>query len=464
MQKKNLVKNNNLYIQKGLEIHNFSRNLEKIYRSITGPGVRQSLKLIQEKCKKIKIKSIKSGTNVFDWKIPKEWVIKDAYILTPQKKKICNFKKNFLHVVGYSEPINKLVSLKELKKHLHTTKKRSGAIPYITSYYKKNWGFCISHKEFKKLKKGNYFVKIDSEFKKGELNYGELLIKGKSKKEIFISSYICHPNLANNEISGPALLTFIADSLLKMKNRRYSYRIVFVPETIGSISYLSKNYKEMKKKTIAGFNLTCIGDDRTYSYMPSRTGDNLSDRAAKHVLKFLYPNYKTYSWIERGSDERQYCSPGIDLPLCVLMRSKYGTYPEYHTSDDNLKNVVTPKGFSGSYKLMNLIIEVIENNFVPLATIKGEPFLSKRKFKFNKIESKTFNKVDHKFYQVTDAMNKQIDKQEVVFKRKLMHCFWWCDGKHDLIDIADKLNIPFWEVKEVFKELLRQKIIKKINI
>jgi aminopeptidase-like protein len=461
MLKKKIKSKNNLYDQKGLEIHNFSKKLWKIHRSITGPGVRQSLSLIKKKCEKVQIKSIKSETKVFDWKIPREWIINDAYILTPNNKKICNFKSNFLHLVSYSEPTNKYIDLKNLKKHLHTIKKRPKAIPYNTSYYKKNWGFCISYNEFKKLKNGKYFVKIDSKFKKGELNYGELLIEGKSKKEIFISTYICHPNLANNEISGPALLTFIADWILKMKNRRYSYRIVFVPETIGSIAYLSKNYKGMKKNTIAGYNLTCIGDSREYSYMPSRNGDHLSDKAAKHVLKYIDRNYKTYSWLERGSDERQYCSPGIDLPLCVIMRSKYGTYPEYHTSDDNLKDVVTPKGFSGSFKLIKLIIEAIENNYMPKATIIGEPFLSKRNFIYNKLNDKKNIKIDQKFFHVTDSMKKNINRNEIFFQRKLMHCFWWCDGKHDLFDIADKLNIPIWELDDVLKELIRQKLIKK---
>ena len=248
----------------------------------------------------------------------------------------------------------------------------------MTSYYKERWGFCLSQDQFNKLKKGTYKVVVDTTLFDGELNYGELLIKGKSNKEIFLSTYICHPSMANNELSGPTVVTFLAKWLQEINKTDFSYRIIFIPETIGSITYLSKNYKDMKKKIFAGFNVSCVGDDRAYSYLPSRNGKTLSDMIAKHVLKWIDPNFVEYSWLDRGSDERQYCAPGIDLPIASILRTKYGIYPEYHTSLDNLENVVTPKGLDGGYWAIRKAIEAIEKNKKYKTTILCEPQMSKR--------------------------------------------------------------------------------------
>ena len=207
----------------------------------------------------------------------------------------------------------------------------------MTSYYEEKWGFCISDEQLKTLEEGNYEIVVNSKLFDGELNYGELLIKGKSEKEIFLSTYVCHPSMANNELSGPTVVTFIAKWLQEFTKLNYSYRIIFIPETIGSITYLSRNYEDMKNKVYAGFNITCVGDDRVYSYLPSRNGSTISDLMAKHVLKWTDPNFIEYSWLDRGSDERQYCAPGIDLPVASILRTKYGEYPEYHTSLDDLK-------------------------------------------------------------------------------------------------------------------------------
>ena len=250
----------------GDEIYQFAKELWPLNRSITGNGLRETLQKVSKHLSKFEIKSVPSGTKVFDWTVPKEWDVKEAYIITPSGVKICDFSENNLHLVGYSIPFEGEISLEELKTHLHTLPDQPNAIPYVTSYYEERWGFCLSHEKFNILEKGIYKVVIKSKLFKGELNYGELLIKGKSEKEIFLSTYICHPSMANNELSGPCVLTFLAKWLQEISFTNYSYRIIFVPETIGSITYLSQNYKEMKYKIIAGFNVACVGDDRSYSY------------------------------------------------------------------------------------------------------------------------------------------------------------------------------------------------------
>jgi aminopeptidase-like protein len=232
----------------GNNIHQFAQELWPINRSITGEGVRETLKRISKHIPALKIKSVPSGTRAFDWTVPKEWSIKEAYIITPKGKKICDFSQNNLHILGYSIPFQGVISFDELKKNLYTLPKQPDAIPYVTSYYKERWGFCLSHNLYNTLGKGNYKVVIKSSLFKGELNYGEMFIKGKSDKEILLSSYICHPSMANNELSGPTVLTFLAKWLKEINDTSYSYRIIFVPETIGSITYLSRNYKKMKKK------------------------------------------------------------------------------------------------------------------------------------------------------------------------------------------------------------------------
>ena len=330
--------------KEGKAIHELAKELWPIGRSITGQGVRHTLDIIAQTLPELKVFQVASGTDVFDWVIPKEWQVNEAYIIGPDGQKFCNYKENNLHLVGYSTPINKIVSLSELQNHLYSRPDLPNAVPYVTSYYEKRWGFCISHNERLKLVDGDYKVVIETRLFEGFLNYGEVLIKGKSEKEIFLSSYICHPSMANNELSGPTVLTYLTKWLLSQNNLQYSYRIIFVPETIGAIAYLSKNLKKMKKLIIAGFNLSCLGDTRAYSYVPSRMGGSLSDKIAKHVLKWIDENYFEYTWSDRGSDERQYCSPGVDLPIATICRSKYGAYPEYHTSLDDLETLVTPEG------------------------------------------------------------------------------------------------------------------------
>ena len=420
----------------GDEIYKFAQELWGINRSITGEGVRETLKRISKHLPKLEIKSVQSGSKVFDWTVPKEWNVKEAYIITPDGKKICNFSENNLHLVGYSVPFNGMIGLEELKKHLFTLPDQPNAIPYVTSYYEERWGFCITQEQFDSLENGNYSVVIDSKLSDGELNYGELLIKGKSDKEIFLSTYICHPSMANNELSGPTVLTFLSKWLQEISNTNYSYRIVFVPETIGSITYLSINYKNMKNKIFAGFNVSCVGDDRTYSYIPSRNGNTISDWIAKHVLKWIDNSFVEYSWLDRGSDERQYCAPGIDLPIASILRTKYGEYPEYHTSLDNLEKVVTPKGLNGGYFAIRKAIEALERNKKYKVSVLCEPYMTKR------------------------SLYPTLSTKETAKKISLMMNFLsYCDGENSLLEIAESLNVPIWDLYDMVDKLCNENLI-----
>jgi len=426
----------------GDEIYKFAKELWPYNRSITGDGLRDTLTIISKHLPALKIKSVLSGTKVFDWTVPKEWKIKEAYIITPKGKKICDFSQNNLHLVGYSIPFKGDVSFDELKKHLYTLPDQPNAIPYVTSYYEQKWGFCLSQEQLDTLENGTYKVVIESALFDGELNYGELLIKGKSNKEIFLSTYICHPSMANNELSGPTVVTFISKWLQEIRNPNFSYRIIFIPETIGSITYLSKNYIEMKKRIFAGFNVSCVGDDRAYSYLPSRNGKTISDLIAKHVLKWIDPNFIEYSWLNRGGDERQYCAPGIDLPIASILRTKYGAYPEYHTSLDNLKNVVTPKGLEGGYWAIRKAIEAIERNKNYKSTVLCEPQMGKRNL---------YSTISTRRGKLLPYGNKKVNL--------MMNFISFCDGKNSLLEIADKLNIPIWDLYELIDELYSHELI-----
>ena len=420
----------------GNEIHQFAKELWPINRSITGEGLRETLQKVSSHLPKLEIKTVPSGTKVFDWTVPKEWDVKEAYIITPSGVKICDFSENNLHLVGYSIPFEGEISLEELKEHLHTLPKQPNAIPYITSYYQERWGFCISHEEFDTLERGTYKIVIRSRLFEGKLNYGELLIKGKSEKEIFLSTYICHPSMANNELSGPCVATFLAKWLQEIDETDYSYRIIFIPETIGSITYLSQNYKEMKNKIIAGFNINCVGDNWAYSYLPSRNGKTISDLIAKHVLKWIDPKFIEYSWLDKGSDERQYCAPGIDLPIASIMRTKHGEYDEYHTSLDNLENVVTPKGLNGGYWATRKAIEAIEKNKIFKVNVLCEPQMGKR--------------------GLVSTLSTKEKNQEV---KLMMNFLSLCDGQSSLLNIAESLNIPIWELYKLVDKLKSHKLI-----
>ena len=412
------------------EMYELCERLFPICRNITGDGVRKTLQMLVEVYgNEINIHEVPTGTKVFDWTVPKEWNIKEAYIENSKGQRVIDFKNNNLHVVGYSLPVDKFVDLQELKSVVYTQPDQPDAIPYVTSYYKECYGFCMSQNQLDKLPEDTYHIVIDSELKEGSLTYGEIIIPGDTEEEVFLSTYICHPSMANNELSGPVVATFLAKWLNLLVKRRYTYRIIFIPETIGAITYLSKNLQYLKEHVIAGFNLSCVGDNRTFSYVESRYGDTLADKAAKNVLSFYYPDYKTYSFLKRGSDERQYNAPGVDLPVCAICRSKYGEYPEYHTSKDNLE-LISPEGLLGAYEVYQQCILSLENNYSYKINVLCEPQLGKRGLYPTTSQKGTY-----------DAVKVMID------------FIAYADGSNDLIDISNIIGVPVNELLTVIEKL-----------
>ena len=414
----------------------WAKDLFPICRSITGNGTRKTLSYFKKLNPEFKTLKFPTGKKVFDWVIPKEWNIKDAYLEHESGKRFAEFKNSNLHVVGYSKPIKTTMNKKKLLKFIHTQKDQPNSIPYVTSYYKEAWGFCLTENEKRKLPNGNYKVVIDSELKRGNLELSHALLKGKSNKEIFFSSYVCHPSMANNELSGPVLLNQIMRYVKSkyLKKSKYSYRFILIPETIGSIAYLSKFSKIMKSNIICGFNLTCVGDERAYSYVSSRRGNTLADKTLKNALRG-FKNVKKYSFLKRGSDERQYCAPGIDLPLCCFSRSK--RYPEYHTNKDNF-NVVTQKGLMGSFKIMKKIIGELESKIYPITRSYCEPNLSRRKLYPTFSQKGKYNKI------------LEVRKNLIAYS----------DGTTSLYEIADKLKLPYKILRKQYNFLKSKKILK----
>ncbi|NMC05034.1 MAG: DUF4910 domain-containing protein [Candidatus Lokiarchaeota archaeon] len=423
----------------GKQMYELCELLFPICRSITGNGVRKTLSIIKQHLPGIQVHEVPSGTAVFDWTVPKEWDIEDAYIIDPSGKKIVDFHQCNLHVVGYSTPIDATLDLDDLQEHLYSLPDQPAAIPYITSYYKERWGFCISEQMRKSLQPGKYHVVIKSKLFDGSLTYGELLLPGKTTKEIFLSTYICHPSMANNELSGPVVTTFLVKWLMQIPDRYYSYRVVFIPETIGSITYLSKHLEHMKERIVAGFVITCIGDNRAYSVLTSRNENTLADEVALHVLKNLHPEFIKYSFLERGSDERQYCSPGVDLPVASIMRTKYGRYPEYHTSLDDL-SLISPEGLQGGFEAVQKCIEVLENNMTPKVRTLCEPQLGKRNL-----------------YPTLST------KKSGEYIKDMMNLIAYSDGKRTLLEIAELINVPAWKLHDIVEKLRKEDLLEVVR-
>lgn len=421
----------------GEKMHGWARDLWPINRSLTGPGVRETLEYLKARIPDLVLHSVPSGTSAFDWKVPNEWSVTEAYLEHESGERVIDIKNNNLHLLGYSDHIDAWLDLEDLQEHLFSLPEQPSAIPYVTSYYSRRWGFCLSQDDRKALKPGRYHAVIKSTLEPGEFNFADLVLPGETQDEIFLSTYICHPSMANNELSGPVVALALAQWLSSLETRKYTYRIVFIPETLGSLVYLSRNLDTLKSKTLAGFNITCVGDERSYSYLPSRNGETLSDRVAKHVLGNLHPNYARYTWLQRGSDERQYCAPGIDLPIASMMRTKYGEYPEYHTSLDDL-SLVTPNGLEGGYWAHKRAIECIELNCLPIATVLGEPQLGSRGL-----------------YPTISKKNSVTDDVAL-----MMDTLSYCDGTRDLLDISDLIGHAMWDVRPVVDKLVENNLLK----
>ncbi len=424
------------------DLEKLIKKLYKIPRSILGDGFRKSLKLLQEELEVPFVwHDVKSGTQVLDWIVPKEWVIKEAYILNPRGKKIADFNKHNLHVVNYSCAVNKTVSLQELKKHLYTVPKLPDEIPYVTSYYNETWGFCISQNEYDNLIEGEYKVFIDSKHIEGSLVYGELVLPGETKKEILLTSYLCHPQMANHELGGPIALCHLYKLLKNTGPHKYTYRFLICPENIGSAAFLQNTGEIVDKVIEAGFILNCLGFGEEWTLKKSRLGNSFSDLLAKNTLASSKLPLTICDFFPDGSDERQFCSPGYNWPISLVMRKMYGTFQQYHTSADNL-DFINYKTLFESIKMHFKIMMAAELNFVPFARVqKGTPMLSRSPAN---LYPKIMNFLDQ-------------SKQEST--RVILAILNMSDGNSNLIEIAEHYSFSLIEHAEVIEKLCQNNYI-----
>lgn len=414
----------------GREMHDFARELWPLPRSISGEGLRATLRAIGQRLPSFELVEVPSGSRVLDWVVPDEWWVREAWIDTPDGRRICDFATNNLHLIGYSTGIDAVLSRESLDAHLHSLPAQPDAIPYVTSYYERRWGFCLSHRERESLPPGQYRVHIDAGHGPGSISYGECLIPGESEAEVLLSTYCCHPSMANNELSGPVLLAQLGAWIVALPRRRLSWRLLFVPEMIGSAAWLERNRVRAQAHVVAGFNLSCVGDERAWGYLPSRAGNTLADRVARHVLGHLAPGFRGWRWTDRGSDESHYCAPGIDLPVASVFRSKYGSYSEYHTSLDDLEHVVTPRGLGESFAAFQRIVEALEADVMPKTLVLGEPQLGRRGL-----------------YPSLSM------KGSTAGVRPMLDLLSEADGTRSLLEIADRIGRPFWELAPCLEPL-----------
>jgi len=424
-------------VRLGEELHRFAAELYPICRSITGDGLRQTLAAIGNRIP-LRLVEVPSGTHVLDWTVPKEWNVRDAYVADSSGKRVVDFQKCNLHLLGYSVPIRARMPLSELKSHLFTVQEHPDWIPYRTSYYKESWGFCLSQSQMEELRDGEYQVLVDSTLVDGHLTYGECYLPGRSADEVLISCHICHPSLANDNLSGLSVATFLAQ-LLPGRDLRYSYRLVFLPGTIGAIAWLAQN-RENIGRIRHGLVLTCLGDAGGFHYKKSRRGNTEIDRAAAHVLAHSGDSAGILEFSPYGYDERQYCSPGFNLPVGCLMRSVWGSFPEYHTSADNL-DFIHPRQLAGSLQVCAAIMDVLENNrrYCNSAPY-GEPQLGRRDL-YSSVGGNTIG----------------IEINARLWVLNLS------DGQHSLLDIAERSGIPFLVISEAADQLMENGLLNEVQ-
>jgi aminopeptidase-like protein len=428
---------NNVSLDKvGREMYQLVSELYPICRSITGEGVRQTLEIIKKSIPLV-THEVPTGTKVFDWTVPKEWNIKDAYIKNPKGEKIVDLKKSSLHVVSYSLPIHRVMRLNELREHVFTMADRPDWIPYRTAYFKEAWGFCMSHKQMMALEEGEYEVLIDSSLEEGHLTYGELVIGGRTSDEVLISTHVCHPSLCNDNLSGIALATELAHYLATV-SLRYSYRFLFLPSTIGSITWLSQNERTVPRIQ-HGLVLACAGDSGKTTYKRSRRGNAEIDKAVSHVLRHSGEEFDVIDFVPYGYDERQFCSPGFNLPVGCLMRTPHGCYPEYHTSADGL-NFVQPAALADSFSKCLSALSVLERNaaYVNLNP-KCEPQLGRRGI----------------FRSYSERSNGADNEMALLWVLNLS------DGNHSLLDIAERSGLKFDVIRNAADLLTEHGLLKQ---
>jgi aminopeptidase-like protein len=419
----------------GEEMHAFATELYPLCRSITGNGVRETLSRIAERIP-LEIHEVPSGTKAFDWTVPREWNIRDAYVKNAKGERILDFHASNLHVVSYSAPVHATVSLAELREHVISLPDQPSVVPYRTSYYHEEWGLCMRHDRLSALEEGDYEVLIDSELRDGSLTYGECVLAGDSSDEVLLSAHVCHPSLANDNLSGIALLTALGRRLQQV-DHRYSYRLLFAPGTIGSIAWLARNEARVERIR-HGLVLSCVGDAGGPTYKRSQRGDAPIDRAVQHVLAQSPGEPVIEDFSPYGYDERQFCSPGFDLPVGLFQRSKHGTFPEYHTSADDL-DFVAPENLASSFRILVEVLQVLEEDrrFVNLNP-RCEPQLGRR--------------------GLYDAIGG--DKDHAAKQMALLWVLNQSDGSRSLLDIAERAQLPFARIAQAARLLLDAELLR----
>jgi aminopeptidase-like protein len=408
-----------------------------ICRSITGNGVRQTLKILQRHIPLV-MNEVPSGTKAFDWVVPYEWNIREAYIARQDGTRIVDFAANNLHIVQYSQPIDTTMSLAELRPHLHTLPDQPEWIPYRTSYYTENWGFCLTHRQMSSLHEERYRVVIDTDFAHGHLSYGELLIPGQTDDTVLFSCHICHPSLANDNLAAIAVATMLARHIQTLQPR-YTYRFLFIPGTIGSLTWLARNEPEVER-IVHGLVLSCLGDAGSMTYKQSRRGNAVIDRIVAHVLQHDAAPHRIRQFVPYGYDERQYCSPGFNLPVGCLTRTPNGEYPEYHSSADNL-SLLSPESLAHSLSVLRQVVAAIEGDAVYRnRNPKGEPQLGRR--------------------GLYAAMGGERVKSDQV---ALLWVLNFTDGDHSLLDISERAGLPFQTIRRAANALVDAELLEAVS-